>query len=136
MLKIAPIEINGKNYYPELGTIDGTMLGIEDHGIMSFFLYIDYLNGGTQGSGGYALDGYNKEHEKNKKLYSRTGVAGSILLIRRILETVGVSNWEDLKGKKVFALREGDTFNALSRGLMSANDPDKYFLFEDCFTDD
>lgn len=37
--------------------ITGTMLGIEDHGILTAMLYLDY--GGTaQGFGGYQLDRY------------------------------------------------------------------------------
>ena len=75
-------EVNGK--------IHSTMLGIEDHGIMTFFINIDF-DGHGQGFGGYALDG-------------RSGTQGhskSITCIRKILQTVDVMKWEDLEGKYV-----------------------------------
>jgi hypothetical protein len=66
------------------------MLGIEDHGIMTFSLMMD-MGGCGQGFGGYALDG------KAGKI----GHSKSIQAIRKILETVDVREWEDLKGKLV-----------------------------------
>lgn len=68
--------------------ISSTMLGIEDHGIMTFSIMMD-MGGSGQGFGGYTLDG-------------KSGTIGhpkSILAIRKILEVVGVEKWEDLKGK-------------------------------------
>ena len=72
-------------------TIENTMLGIEDHGIMSFSLTLTYGGGYGQGFGGYALDGKGGEQ----------GHAKSILCIRKIIETVGVEKWEDLRGKYI-----------------------------------
>lgn len=63
--------------------IESTMLGIEDHGIFTFMIHLDY-GGSGQGFGGYALGG-----EYTDKL------------IRRVLKVVGVEKWEDLKGKYV-----------------------------------
>lgn len=73
--------------------IKSTMLGIEDHGIMICYLNLEQ-DGYGQGFGGYVLDGpYNdttRQREPNK-------VCG--FFIKRIMETVGVSKWEDLVGK-------------------------------------
>lgn len=66
------------------------MLGIEDHGIMTFSLMLE-MNGCGQGFGGYALDGKA----------GQVGHSKSIQAIRKILETVDVMKWEDLKGKLV-----------------------------------
>lgn len=77
--------------------ITGTMLGIEDHGIMSFMLYLSY-GGCGQGAGGYALDTPVKE---NGKFLCRIGTAEGLSMIMRILEVVGVGKWEDLKGKHI-----------------------------------
>ncbi len=75
--------------------IKSTMLGIEDHGIMTCYLNLEQ-NGKGQGFGGYGLDGpYNdttRQREPNK-------LCG--FWIKRIMETVGVYKWEDLVGKYV-----------------------------------
>lgn len=77
--------------------ISSTMLGIEDHGIMTFSLSMKWGACG-QSFGGYCLDGKGGEigHEK------------SILCLRRIIETVGVEKWEDLKGKLVRIKKESE----------------------------
>lgn len=60
-----------------------TFLGIEDHGLLTFTLDLDY-GGSGQGFGQYVLGG-----EFGCKA------------IRAVLETVGVDRWEDLPGKHV-----------------------------------
>jgi len=62
--------------------IESTMLGIEDQGILTCYLHLRQ-EGAGQGFGGYSL----KSH--------------GIDMIKRILETVGVSDWEDLPGEYV-----------------------------------
>lgn len=73
--------------------ITGTMLGVEDHGILSAFVYLDY-GGSAQGFGGYALDS-----NAGKRWLDGGNVCGRF--VRRVLETVGVERWEDLKGKNI-----------------------------------
>lgn len=63
-------------------TIERTMIGIEDHGILTCMLHLDY-GGSGQGFGGYEI----------------TLNAGQ--WIQKIIETVGVEKWEDLKGKHI-----------------------------------
>jgi hypothetical protein len=71
----------------ELGIIRRTMLGFEDHGLLSFWLELDF--GGTgQGFGGYCLGGTFTD-----------------ACVRRILKAVGVEKWEDLVGKQVWVIR-------------------------------
>lgn len=84
------MEIETKN-----AKIKSTMLGIEDHGIMSFYLYLDY-GGSTQGAGGYALDTPIKQ---GNTFLRRVGTAEGLSLIMAILNLVGVGKWEDLPGK-------------------------------------
>lgn len=76
--------------------ISSTQLGCEDHGIMSFFVMLEW-NGGGQGLGGYAIDKYDQRTKE------RIGCGFGITAIRKILETVGVGKWEDLKGKLIRA---------------------------------
>jgi len=77
--------------------IESTMLGIEDHGIMSFYLYLNY-GGSGQGAGGYCLDTPIKE---NGTFLRRVGTAEGLSLIMEIMEVVGVQKWEDLPGKHI-----------------------------------
>ena len=79
---------------PQNAKIISTMLGIENHDILSFYLYLDYGDSG-QDAGGYALDAWNPTKEK------RIGAPKSMELIRQIIELVGVEKWEDLPGKHI-----------------------------------
>lgn len=74
--------------------ITSTTLGNHDRGFFTFSLGLDY--GDTrQTCGGLVLDSWDKANSK------RTGWKFGIDLIARILEVVGVDNWEDLKGKHI-----------------------------------
>jgi hypothetical protein len=78
--------------------ISSTMLGIEDHGIMSFSICLDY-GGSGQCAGGYALDEPIKD--KNGKFIRRIGSAAGTQLIMEIMRVVGVSSWEKLPNMNV-----------------------------------
>lgn len=80
--------------------IIGTKLGREDHGILTFSIFVE-TDCYNVGIGNYALDEYDKENDCRK--YS----AKSIEAISKVLETVGVSNWEDLKGEYIRIVDEG-----------------------------
>lgn len=75
--------------------ITGTMLGREDHDIMTFMLYVE-SGAYSVGIGGYALD--ESGPLVNGRI-TRKYSTKSFELISRILEVVGVRRWEDLKGK-------------------------------------
>jgi len=60
------------------------MLGYEDHGILTFFITLDYGDGGHQSFGGYSL-----------------GKAYTTKVIEGILKVVGVDRWEKLKGQHI-----------------------------------
>lgn len=77
--------------------IDSTMLGVEDHGIMTAMIGLDY-GGSHQSFGGYGMDEPIKE---NGEFKGRRGTAYGCEFIRRVLEVVGVERWEDLKGRHV-----------------------------------
>jgi hypothetical protein len=78
----------------ENARITDTMLGIEDHGILSFMLTLDY-GGAGQGFGGYTLDEWSEIHK------ARIGHAFGSQVILEILRVVGVEKWEGLVGKYV-----------------------------------
>lgn len=75
--------------------ITSTKLGREDHGIMTFMIFIEISGGGCCGIGGYSLDGYDKNLQK------RVFRAESMEAISKILDVVGVDNWEELSGKYI-----------------------------------
>lgn len=96
----------------ENAVITGTMLGLEDHGIMSSFVYLEMETGGV-GFGGYALGGES-----------------GIKYIEEILDVVGVSRWEDLKGKHIRVDSEGIGGRALGIGNIIK---DKWLYHEEFF---
>lgn len=79
--------------YPHMTTenakIASTSLGMEGHGIFSFFVHLEGCGWGC-GFGGLRSDG--------------PGVAEAI---RRILHVVGVESWEQLPGRFVRSRHEG-----------------------------
>lgn len=79
--------------------IDGTMLGWEDHGILSFSIGLDYGNGGHQGAGGYCLD--TPEKDEKDRFVRRVGTAAGMEMLARVMRVVGVEKWESLVGEHV-----------------------------------
>ena len=71
--------------------ITHTTLGLEDHDILQFMIHVKWDCGGV-GIGGFALDGYDKATK------IRPGWAEGFIMIRAILETLGVRSWEKLEG--------------------------------------
>ena len=76
--------------------IKSTMLGFEDHGIFTAYLSIEWPGAGC-GFGGYSL---------GKDVPAGASGYGSAY-IQRILKTVGVEKWEDLKGKYIRVESQG-----------------------------
>lgn len=84
--------------------ISSTMLGYEGHGIMTWWLTLEWDGGGV-GLGGYVLGG-------------QSGIDS----IEEILKTVGVETWEELKGKYVVLESEGIGGRAIGiRNLIKEN---------------
>lgn len=80
--------------------IASTMLGREEHGIMTFMIFVDFYEG-CCGIGDYALDAYDKNTEC--RVYSGKGLEA----ISQILEVVGVDTWEDLPGSYIRVKYQG-----------------------------
>lgn len=94
----------------ELGKIDHVHFGIEDHGILSLAIGVDF--GGThQGLGHMVLDVWS---EKDKR---RIGTACGLDLVLQVLQFFKVDQLDKIKGRTVFALRESDSYNADIVGL-------------------
>lgn len=67
--------------------IESVSLGDDEHGGMTFWLYLDYGHSG-QGFGSFSLGG----NEGPPLVFMH-------LTVREILRVIGVRTWEDLKGK-------------------------------------
>ena len=109
--------------YIDNAKITGTMLGKEDHGIMTFYLYVEFDNGGC-GYGGYVLDEYDKAEKR------RFGTAAGMQAITEILDCVGVDTWEELTGSFIRCEHEGWGGNIIRIGHLIKNkwlDLDEFF---------
>ena len=93
----------------ENARITSTMLGIEDHGILTCFIHL-LGDGWGCGFGGYVLDQWDDAHKQ------RVGTAFAADCILGILAAVGVEKWEDLPGKYVRAKTEGPGGGILAIG--------------------
>lgn len=76
--------------------ITSTMLGFEDHGIFTYVLQLEYDKSSSQAFGNFSLG--------SRKI----GYADGMLLLMHLLDTVGVSKWEDLPGKLIRVYRRND----------------------------
>ena len=75
--------------------IRSTMLGVEDHGIFTFVLNLDY-GGSGQGFGTFCLD---EPLKKDGKFLGRVGTAVGMDAIMKVLDVIGVGSWEKLPGQ-------------------------------------
>ena len=83
--------------------IKSVEIAIEDHGLLTAWVHLDY-GCAEQGFGGYALD-------------KSAGV-----FLRRVMEVVGVSSWDALRGKSVRVLGDHSKLIALGNIVL-----DKWF---------
>lgn len=89
------IDRDEDGYERRIARITGIRLGYEDHG---FTAWVDLTYGsGEQGFGGYDLDSVSMCHN----------------FITGVIKACGVTHWEKLPGRTVYALLEG----GLVRGL-------------------
>lgn len=84
----------------ENARIKDTMLGVEDHGILTAYVHLEGDGWGV-GFGGYAMDSWDQSKKR------RLGTAFGTEYILRLLDVIGVSKWEDLKGKYCRVETEG-----------------------------
>lgn len=74
--------------------IQRASIGIEDHGLLTAFVTLDY-GGACQGFGGYAFYSAGWKGGPGRNAMG--------LFVYRVLEIAGVSNWHELPGKCVRA---------------------------------
>ena len=116
------LKYDGITYPVILGQIERTNLGYEEHGIFTAWVHVTGDSWG-QGFGGYCLAGPSKEDTPE-------GTAYGLDVIIRILETVGVKQWENLIGRDVYLIQNSiDPWGAVL-GIAGKN-TSKVFFFND-----
>ena len=104
--------------------ITGTFLGIEDHGIFTWYLELDYGHS-SQAAGTHMLSYTDREK----------GFMGSlkgIESLKKVLSACGVDSWEKLKGRTIYALKNDDDEYGLVQGLAPLpTERGKEFIFKD-----
>lgn len=83
--------------------IKATMLGFEDHGILTCMIHLEWPGAGV-GVGGYSMCTPQGARGQGAR---RIGTAYGTSLIMALLDTVGVRTWEDLPGKYVRVVDNG-----------------------------
>lgn len=110
----------------ELARITDARLEIQDRGILSFWIYVDYENGSSQGVGGLVLDEWSKVYE------SRVGTAYGCEMIRQLLLCMNVNDFSKMKGKDIFVLGEGEGLSFKPLGVQALKaDGGKSVVFRD-----
>jgi hypothetical protein len=119
------VEHNGTTYYGFIATIESTRLGYgNERGIMDAWLHLKWDGSGV-GVGGFVLD---KPRSKELRDYTRMGTAYGLDHIIRIMETVGVSDWESLTGAQVVVLfLSPESWGSQSKGIAGLQN-DKVFI--------
>ncbi len=89
--------------------IESTTLGIEDHGVFTAMIHLDYGDCGHQGFGGYCL-GMPPDSDKP------SGPAASHF-IQRVLQIAGVASWEKLPGCSIRVKAKHTSIEAIGHFL-------------------
>ena len=97
----------------KLAKIENATLEIQERGILNFWIHVKYEDGLNQGVGGISLDRYC---EKTK---SRIGTSYGCEVIRSLLIELGVNDFSEMKGKKIWVIGEGDGFQFKPAGIRS-----------------
>ena len=99
----------------KLAKITKAHLEIQERGILNFWIFVDYEEGGSQGVGGIALDTWDGVKRK------RVGSAFGTEVIRQLLICIGVNDFSEMKGKYVWVIGEGDGMQFTPQGIQSLN---------------
>ena len=126
-----------QKYDAQIGKVESTMLGVEDHGILTAVLMFDFGASG-QGTPGFGLDShikhtrYEGKYDDGSGEHSRVGSAYGMEFVRRLLLACGVDRWEDLKGRTVFVLRDdGDPYGYIKGIRPLPTERGTEFIFDD-----
>ena len=125
MNRTITVQHNGSTYYAKVARIESTMIGTQDHGILTAFLHCEGDGWGV-GVGGFALDQYDKAAEK------RITTAYGLDHIVQIMTTVGVDTWEKIPGREVLVLFDSEhSWGSKAVGLAHISDESKVLILKE-----
>jgi hypothetical protein len=114
--------------YEVVAKVVGTTLGWE-HGCFVAGLELDY-GGSGQGTGLYCLD--TPVRTEDDKFAGRVGTAKGTEFLMRLISACGADDWNDVKGKTVFAIRDLDGWGGKVIGIKPLPfNPGSEFLFKE-----
>ena len=114
----------------KLAKIKSASLEIKERGILNFWIHVKYEDGLNQGVGGICLDDYDKLKQK------RVGTAYGCEMIRRLLLTLSVNDFSEMKGKHVWVHGEGSDLSFKPTGISPLsvdNDSVEPLIFNDVY---
>jgi len=95
----------------KLAKITSAKLEIKERGILNFWIFVDYEDFGSQGIGGLSLDQWDKEKDR------RVGTAYGCEMIRRLLETLNVNDFSEMKDQMIWVHGEDDGLGFEPKGI-------------------
>lgn len=120
------VQSDDVTYEGEIMTVASTMLGYEDHGI--FTAIIELQSGSShQSAGAYFLD--DRRHKDHDDGPDPVGTAAGIDYLQRVMRVLAVESWEQVKGKRVIALR-AKAFGTIV-GLSNIDEADRVFIVQE-----
>jgi hypothetical protein len=125
MSRTITVDHNGTTYYAQVARIKSTMLGQEDHGILTAYLHVEGDGWGV-GVGGYGLDAWSEEEGR------RIPTAYGLDQIVQMIATVGVSSWEKLPGAEVLVLyADAHPWGSTAAGIAHIVDEGRVLILKD-----
>lgn len=111
----------------QLAKVKSASLNITDRGILTFWIFVDYEDGGGQEVGGLCLDEWNEEKQ------DRIGTAYGCEMIRQLLLFFNVDSFEKMKDRIIFVLGEGEGFGFTPKGIqtLKVDGEQKTLVFKD-----
>lgn len=104
----------------KLAKITKAHLEIQERHILNFWIFVRYEEGTSQGIGGICLDTFDDVKKK------RVGSAYGCEMIRRLLLTLKVNDFSEMKGKMIWVYGEGEfvAFKPTGLSLLHVDDPE------------
>ena len=116
----------------QLAKVTSASLSIQDRGVLTFWIFVDYEEGCSQGVGGVCLDTYDERKTR------RVGTAGGLEVIRQILLAFKIDDLHELKGRRIWVLGGGEGFSFTPKGvqpLHTDNSEAKPIIWAEIFSD-